>query len=68
MKISDGNTLTGTVMGVDTVDGKATVLLDVNGVILTASVPTGTVDDLGLDIGKTAQATIDPADIKIGAS
>lgn len=67
MKLSARNRLTGTVVGVDKGAVNSTVLIDLGGgVIVTAMITNASVEDLGLEIGKTAHAVIKASDVIVG--
>ena len=68
MKISARNKLTGTVVAIDKGAVKAAVQLDLGGAaIVTAMITNASVDELGLEVGKTAYAIVKASDVMVGA-
>lgn len=68
MKLSARNKLTGTIVGIEKGSVNATVQIDLGGaVIVTAMITNAAVEDLGLEIGKTAHAIIKASDVLVGA-
>ncbi|MBK0328502.1 TOBE domain-containing protein [Rhodobacteraceae bacterium F11138] len=68
MKISARNKLAGTVIGIDKGAVNATVQIDLGGaVIVTAMITNTSVEELGLEIGKTAYAIVKASDVMVGA-
>ena len=65
MKISARNLIKGTI--VDVVKGQTTahVRIDANGTIITASITSEAVDELGLAKGKAAYAVIKASDVMV---
>lgn len=66
MKISARNILKGTIVDVRKGVTTAHVRIDVNGVIVTASITNESVDDLQLAAGKPAFAVIKSSDVMVG--
>ena len=68
MKISALNKLTGTVVAIDKGAVNATVQIDLGGAaIVTAMITNASVDELGLEVGKTAYAIVKASDVMVGA-
>ncbi|MDK3072701.1 molybdopterin-binding protein [Sedimentitalea sp. JM2-8] len=68
MKISARNQLAGTVVGIDKGAVNSTVQIDLGGaVIVTAMITNTSVQELGLEIGKTAYAIVKASDVMVGA-
>ncbi|ALG70419.1 transporter [Azospirillum thiophilum] len=67
MKLSARNQLKGTVIAVDKGTVSAKVKIDVGGgIIVTSTVTTETVDELGLAVGDDVTAIIKASDVLIG--
>lgn len=66
MKLSARNRLEGKI--VDVTKGATTshVRIDVGGTVVTASITNTSVDELGLEAGKTAYAVIEASDVMVG--
>jgi molybdopterin-binding protein len=68
MKLSARNKLTGTVMAIEKGAVNATVQIDLGGgILVTAMITNASVEDLGLEIGKTAHAIVKASDVIVGA-
>lgn len=68
MKLSARNKLAGTVVGIDKGAVNATVQIDLGGaVVVTAMITNASVEDLGLEVGKTAYAIVKASDVMVGA-
>lgn len=68
MKLSARNKLVGTVMGIERGAVNSTVQIDLgNGNIVTSMITNASVDDLALEVGKTAYAIIKASDVIVGA-
>ncbi|MEQ5871572.1 TOBE domain-containing protein [Sagittula sp. NFXS13] len=68
MKLSARNKLSGTVVGIDKGAVNATVQIDLGGaVIVTAMITNASVEELGLEVGKTAYAIVKASDVMVGA-
>ncbi|MGB3388167.1 MAG: molybdopterin-binding protein [Pseudaminobacter sp.] len=65
MKISARNLLKGKIVEVNKGATTAHVKIDVDGVIVTASITNQSVDDLGLAAGKQAYAVIKSSDVMV---
>ncbi|MFG1301295.1 TOBE domain-containing protein [Xanthobacter sp. V3C-3] len=63
MKVSARNAFTGTIVDVKKGTTTAHVVLDVNGLKVTASITNEAVDDLGLKVGGTATAIVKSSDV-----
>ncbi len=68
MKISARNTLPGKIVEVKKGATTAHVRLDVNGVIVTASITNESVDELGLKVGDEAFAVIKASNVMIAVT
>lgn len=66
MKISARNRLKGRIVEVKKGQTTAHVRIDVNGIIVTASITNEAVDDLKLAAGQTAYAIIKASDVMVG--
>ncbi|WP_294621285.1 TOBE domain-containing protein [uncultured Roseovarius sp.] len=68
MKISARNKLAGTVVGIEKGAVNATVQIDLGGgSIVSAMITNASVEDLGLEVGKTAYAIVKASDVMVGA-
>ncbi|EEW57375.1 MULTISPECIES: TOBE domain-containing protein [Rhodobacterales] len=68
MKISARNKLAGTVVGIEKGSVNSTVQIDLGGaVIVTAMITNASVEEMGLEIGKTAYAIVKASDVMVGA-
>ncbi|WP_418594659.1 TOBE domain-containing protein [Ponticoccus sp. (in: a-proteobacteria)] len=68
MKISARNKLAGTVVGIEKDSVNSTVQIDLGGaVIVTAMITNASVEEMGLEIGKTAYAIVKASDVMVGA-
>ncbi len=68
MKISARNKLAGTVVGIEKGSVNSTVQIDLGGaVIVTAMITNASVEELGLEVGKTAYAIVKASDVMVGA-
>ena len=68
MKLSARNKLTGTVTAIDKGAVNSTVLIDLgSGTMVTAMITNASVEDLGLEVGKTAYAIVKASDVIVGA-
>ncbi|GLP88524.1 TOBE domain-containing protein [Tritonibacter mobilis] len=68
MKISARNKLAGTVVGIEKGSVNSTVQIDLGGaVIVTAMITNASVEEMGLEIGKTAYAIVKALDVMVGA-
>jgi len=66
MKISARNVLKGTIVSVVKGQTTAHVGIDVNGVVVTASITNESVDSLKLKVGQAAYAVIKASDVMVG--
>ena len=66
MKVSARNVLKGKITEVKKGTTTAHVLIDIGGVIVTASITNESVDDLKLVVGQSAYAVIKSPDVMIG--
>jgi molybdopterin-binding protein len=67
MKLSARNKLAGTVVGIDKGAVNATVQIDLGGaVIVTSMITNASVEELGLEVGKTAYAIVKASDVMVG--
>jgi len=68
MKLSARNKLPGTVVGIEKGAVNATVQIDLGGaVIVTSMITNAAVEELGLEVGKTAYAIVKASDVMVGA-
>ncbi|MFP7674551.1 molybdopterin-binding protein [Marivita sp. S0852] len=68
MKLSARNKLAGTVTAIDTGAVNSTIQIDLGGgATVTAMITNASVDDLGLEVGKTAYAIVKASDVIVGA-
>ncbi|WP_114962624.1 MULTISPECIES: TOBE domain-containing protein [Rhodobacterales] len=68
MKISARNKLAGTVVGIEKGSVNSTLQIDLGGaVIVTAMITNASVEEMGLEIGKTAYAIVKASDVMVGA-
>lgn len=68
MKLSARNKLDGTVAKIDKGAVNSTVQIDLGGGnIVTAMITNASVDELGLEVGKTAYAVVKASDVIVGA-
>ncbi len=68
MKISARNKLAGTVVAINEGAVNATVQIDLGGaVVVTAMITNASVEELGLEVGKTAYAIVKASDVMVGA-
>lgn len=68
MKISARNALPGTVVSVTKGATTAHVVIDVNGIKVTASITNEAVDDLGLKVGSAATAIVKSSDVIVAVA
>jgi len=68
MKISARNALPGTVVSVTKGATTAHVVIDVNGIKVTASITNEAVDDLGLKVGVAATAIVKSSDVMVAVA
>ncbi|MCQ8241205.1 TOBE domain-containing protein [Rhizosaccharibacter radicis] len=66
MRLSARNILKGRILSVARGATTSHVRLDVNGVVVTASITNEAVDELGLAVGQEASAVIKASDVMIG--
>ncbi len=66
MKISARNALKGKIVEVNKGATTSHVKIDVGGTIVTASITNTSVDELGLEVGKTAYAVVKASDVMVG--
>lgn len=66
MKISARNQIKGVITSVTKGQTTAHVQIDVNGVVVSASITNESVDVLGLKVGQAAYAVIKASDVMIG--
>ncbi|MBY5987031.1 Molybdenum-pterin-binding protein 2 [Roseovarius sp. THAF27] len=68
MKLSARNKLAGTVTAIDKGAVNATVQIDVGGAtMVTAMITNASVEELGLEVGKTAYAIVKASDVIVGS-
>lgn len=68
MRLSARNKLAGTVTAIETGAVNATVQIDLGGgTTVTAMITNASVEDLGLEVGKTAYAIVKASDVIVGA-
>ena len=68
MKLSARNKLAGTVIAIDKGAVNSTVQIDLGGAtIVTAMITNKSVEDLALEVGKTAYAIVKASDVIVGA-
>ncbi|WP_306153407.1 molybdopterin-binding protein [Roseovarius sp. MMSF_3281] len=68
MKISARNKLAGTVVGIEKGAVNATVQIDLGGgSIVSAMITNASVEELELEVGKTAYAIVKASDVMVGA-
>ena len=68
MKLSARNKLAGTVASIDKGAVNSTVQIDLGGgTIVTAMITNASVEELGLEVGKTAYAVVKASDVIVGA-
>jgi len=66
MKISARNILKGTIVEITKGATTSHVLIDVNGIVVTAAITNESVDELKLAAGKPAYAVIKASDVMVG--
>jgi molybdopterin-binding protein len=66
MRISARNSLKGKIVEVTKGATTSHVKIDVGGTIVTAAISNTSVDELGLEVGKTAYAVIKASDVMVG--
>lgn len=66
MRISARNSLKGKIVEVTKGATTSHVKIDVGGTIVTAAITNTSVDELGLEVGKTAYAVIKASDVMVG--
>jgi molybdopterin-binding protein len=66
MRISARNALKGKIVEVNKGATTSHVKIDVGGTVVTASITNTSVDELGLEVGKTAYAVIKASDVMVG--
>lgn len=68
MKLSARNKMAGTVTAIEKGAVNATVQIDLGGgTTVTAMITNASVEDLGLEVGKTAYAIVKASDVIVGA-
>ncbi|MGK7654187.1 TOBE domain-containing protein [Roseovarius sp. B08] len=68
MKLSARNKMPGTVTAIDKGAVNATVLIDLGGgTTVTAMITNASVEELGLEVGKTAYAIVKASDVIVGS-
>jgi molybdopterin-binding protein len=67
MRLSARNKLKGTIVEIHKGAVNSTVQIDVGGAIVTAMITNASVEELGLDVGKTAYAIVKASDVIVGA-
>ncbi|MFG1479881.1 TOBE domain-containing protein [Xanthobacter sp. V4C-4] len=68
MKVSARNALPGTIVDIKKGATTAHVVLDVNGIKITASITNESVDELGLKVGGSATAIVKSSDVIIAVA
>ncbi|MBB5222796.1 molybdopterin-binding protein [Amaricoccus macauensis] len=66
MRISARNSLKGKIVEVTKGATTSHVKIDVGGTVVTAAITNTSVDELGLEVGKTAYAVIKASDVMVG--